>query len=144
MKLEIASMLDATSFEKIDGNSFAHSWNRKQFQDELKTESRIYYKISTNENDVIGYVGFNYIFDEADVIRIAVDKKYRSKGYGKQLFQYALNELKKRNINKIMLEVNEENGSAIKLYEKCEFTKISTRKRYYDNTYDAFIYELRF
>lgn len=39
----------------------------------------------------------------------------------------------------ITLEVNEKNLPAIHLYEKYGFTKIGTRKKYYDNTFDAYI-----
>lgn len=39
----------------------------------------------------------------------------------------------------ITLEVNEKNLAAIHLYEKCGFKTIGTRKKYYNNTFDAYI-----
>ncbi|MCI9366191.1 MAG: GNAT family N-acetyltransferase [Clostridia bacterium] len=39
----------------------------------------------------------------------------------------------------ITLEVNEENKPAIHLYEKYGFQTVGTRKRYYDNKFDAYI-----
>ena len=39
--------------------------------------------------------------------------------------------IEKENYNRIMLEVNENNSEAIRLYTKFGFTEISLRERYY-------------
>lgn len=39
----------------------------------------------------------------------------------------------------ITLEVNEKNLPAIHLYEKYGFKKVGSRKKYYDNKFDAYI-----
>ena len=141
MKIELSSVADAISFEKIDKTAFAHVWDKKEFEEELTTNGRVYYKIK-DKDEVIGYIGYNYVLDCADIVRIAIDKEYRQKGYGKQLLLLSMQELQKRNIKTITLEVNTENKSAIKLYESSGFHKIATRKKYYDNTFDAIIYQI--
>lgn len=45
----------------------------------------------------------------------------------------------KESCSLITLEVNEKNFSAIHLYEKHGFKTIGTRKKYYNNTFDAYI-----
>ena len=49
---------------------------------------------------------------------IAVDEKYRGKGYGTALINYIIDVAKKENCTDLYLTVNEENEDAIKLYEK--------------------------
>lgn len=49
---------------------------------------------------------------------IAIDEKYRGKGYGTALINYIIDVAKKENCTDLYLTVNEENEDAIKLYEK--------------------------
>lgn len=51
----------------------------------------------------------------------------------------ALIEKAKETSTLITLEVNEKNISAINLYKKYGFQIIGTRKKYYDNNFDAYI-----
>jgi ribosomal-protein-alanine N-acetyltransferase len=94
-----------------------------------------------NNGEILGYVLVNYCLDESDILKVAVATKHRKKGYGLTL----LNELKKvaktKGINKIFLEVREDNFGAIALYEKADYVKISVRKNYYDGKVNALIYQ---
>lgn len=50
-----------------------------------------------------------------------------------------INISKSLNINNITLEVNENNLSAIKLYNKFVFEEVGIRKNYYDGKYNAIL-----
>ena len=93
---------------------------------------------------IIGYVSFFKIKDEAEIIKIGIDKFYQRKNYGSQV----ISEMKRIGIKKIFLEVSIENVEAINFYLKNGFYKTGIRKGYYkqkDNTrVDAFILSLEF
>lgn len=79
-----------------------------------------------------------HISDKIDIEKIYVDPNYRKQNIGTKL----LNEIDKLNLNrKIILEVNENNTTAINFYKKNGFKQISIRKNYYKNGDNAIILE---
>ena len=69
--------------------------------------------------------------DTADILNIGIDTDFKRQGYGTGLINHLIEELIKRNICKILLEVRTGNKSAIQFYKKQGFEKISVRKNYY-------------
>ncbi len=79
-------------------------------------------------NDAIGYIETRTLYENTDIINVFVEESHRRQGIGSLLLKKVIDD----NKNKvIMLEVKEDNVSAIKLYEKFGFKKISERKKYY-------------
>ncbi len=93
--------------------------------------------VYVEDNKVIGFLEYEYHFEITDIINIAVSKKHQNKGVGAVLMNYLINNTKSE---KIMLEVCENNESALNLYKKCGFMEINRRKKYYD-CLDAIIME---
>lgn len=58
--------------------------------------------------------------------------------FGKKLLENLINEAKSK-ASLITLEVNTENEIAINLYKKYGFKNLGKRKKYYNNTFDAYI-----
>lgn len=136
-KLNIKDIDNVLNIEKSHNISIL---SKKIIEDDLKSDNNYY--IIAKENDlIIGYIGISYVLDTADIISIVVDKKYSRKGVASSLLEYIYNFCKEKNITKIMLEVRKSNISAQQLYLKQGFKQISIRKKYYDNTEDALIYE---
>ena len=69
--------------------------------------------------------------DTADILNIGVDPDFKRQGYGSGLINHLIEELRKRNICKILLEVRAGNKSAIQFYKRQGFKEISVRKNYY-------------
>ena len=69
--------------------------------------------------------------DSADILNIGIDPDFKRKGHGTALFQHLIEELGKRHIGEIHLEVRSGNKSAIQFYRKQGFKQISVRKNYY-------------
>ena len=111
------------------------NFNRVNNVDELINNKEIlgYY----DNNELLGIVIFKKVYEVIDLLYIVVDPKYRNKGIGKKL----VDGLKEIKCEKIMLEVNEKNNSAISLYKKCGFKIINVRKKYYGE-YNAYVMEL--
>ena len=86
------------------------------------------------EKEKIGYLEYQINYETLDITDFFIEENYRKKGYGTLL----LKELEKEKIEKIMLEVNNENIPALNLYKKSGFTIINVRKNYYKDK-DALI-----
>ena len=69
--------------------------------------------------------------DSADILNIGIDPDFQRKGHGTALLKHLIEELRKRDIAEILLEVRAGNKSAIQFYKKQGFEAISVRKNYY-------------
>ena len=76
-------------------------------------------------------------------MNIAVKKDYRRQGIATLLLKHILSLCKQKSLKAVNLEVNEENFSAISLYQKFDFKECGRRKQYYDNKYDAILFTLQ-
>ena len=72
-------------------------------------------------------------------MNIVVKKDFRHNGIGSILLENLINYSKNMNMKTITLEVNENNLSAIRLYDKFSFDKLGIRKKYYNGESDAII-----
>ena len=106
----------------------------------LINKKYICYKIEVN-TDIIGFAICKIYDERLHIMSIAIDEKFRKKGYATHL----INELKSLNYNKISLYVLESNTSAIKFYEKNNFSLVKIMKEYYTtlNNADAYYYEFK-
>lgn len=125
----------------IDKSAFKNCWTADEFFVELNTQNRIYFGVKENKK-LIAYIGLNVVFDECDIIRIAVLKEEQHKGVAKYLLNQVINFLKQNNVFKIMLEVSDRNNSAINLYKSVGFKQIFLREKYYEDMSNALIFEL--
>ena len=72
-------------------------------------------------------------------MNIVVRKSYRNQGIGQELLEELLHLAKETDLKICNLEVNENNLSAIHLYEKNGFVVIGRRPKYYHNIDDAIL-----
>ncbi|NEW66198.1 ribosomal protein S18-alanine N-acetyltransferase [Carnobacteriaceae bacterium zg-84] len=111
------------------------SWSQKDFEDDLQLNRTIYF-VSKE-----GFIGCQYILNEAEITNIAVSTKYQGKGHAKALWQMMHSFFSEKHIDTCFLEVRESNESARRFYEKIGFRLMSTRKKYYKNPVEhAMIY----
>ena len=130
--------MQISDLDNLDISKFDDFWNIDILKDELKSENSKFI-CATLENTVVGFAGIKIILDEADIMNIAVMKNYRRQGVATLLLNHILHICQEKNIKTIHLEVNEENFSAISLYQKFGFKECGRRKKYYDNQYDAIL-----
>ena len=77
---------------------------------------------------VLGYLEIRLVDGVLDIMNLFVNEEDRRKGIATELMNKMI---KEENYSRIMLEVNENNDSAIRLYNKLGFKEISLRDRYY-------------
>ena len=127
-----------SDLEHLDISDFDDFWNMDILKDELTSETS-QFVCAKYENKIVGFAGIKMVLDEADIMNIAVKKDYRRQGIATLLLNHILNICKENGIKTVNLEVNEENFSAISLYQKFGFKECGRRKQYYDNKYDAIL-----
>ena len=94
---------------------------------EIISDTDSVYNYMDNEK-VLGYLEIRLVDGVVDIMNLFVNEEDRHKGIATDL----MNEMiEKEDYNRIMLEVNEHNNEAIRLYTKLGFTEISLRDRYY-------------
>ena len=71
------------------------------------------------------------IKDELEIYFIGVKKDFRNQGIGKQFLCDIIKLAKDRGATSIILEVNEKNKIALKMYKSLNFEGYGTRKNYY-------------
>ena len=102
-------------------------------------------KNNNTEKKILGYIVFYGTIENTDIFEIAIKKEYQGQSFGEKLLKESMEDIVKKNINgnfsknKFMLEVNEKNVKALKLYEKIGFERISVRKNYYGKNENAMI-----
>ena len=81
-----------------------------------------------NNDKVLGYLEIRLVDGVIDIMNIFVNEENRKQGIATSLMEEMFN---KEDYSRIMLEVNEHNDDAIRLYNKLGFKEISLRDRYY-------------
>tara|TARA_B100001248_G_C27382502_1_gene457791 strand:+ start:205 stop:633 length:429 start_codon:yes stop_codon:yes gene_type:complete len=122
--------------------------------DRTKWNEKFFFNIFLNKNIFFlssyrsshGYLIFRKILDEYEILALATNIKNFRKGIASKLLKRLIEKAKKEDINKVFLEVSENNIAAIKLYLKMGFCKLGCRKNYYktpEGFQNAFIMVLK-
>lgn len=130
---------DMTSVMALDAMAFSKPWSEQFFCDELGKDYG-YYIVAELDGEIVGYGGVWCIYETSELIRIAVNPALRRRGIADAITDELFVHSKDCGCEKMMLEVRTGNTSAIGLYEKHGFKKISIRRGYYDGE-DAVIME---
>ena len=111
---------------------FADPWSEMSIASELQNLWS-YWLVAVSDDRVVGYIGSQSSIDEAEVMNVAVHPEHRRQGIAEDLICTLVEELKKRGIHALLLEVRATNAPAIALYEKLGFQQVGLRKNYYRN-----------
>lgn len=130
---------DIDRVDEINKLSFSNPWNRESFERELSSNRIAHYFVAEYENQIIGFVGFWIIFQEAQITTIAVHPNFRGKKVGEKLLDFVIDYCTKNSVKNIILEVRISNTIAQNLYYKKGFKKIGVRKWYYKDGEDALV-----
>ncbi|MCC2625181.1 MAG: rimI [Burkholderiales bacterium] len=106
-------------------------WNMVQYEECLANKNQQVYVLEIDEV-ICGFLVVAITFDEVEILQLGIDTKYQGQKLATLLLTEVLAKLDdKILISKVFLEVAANNDSAMALYRKLGFTKISTRRGYY-------------
>ena len=136
MNIRLMTKIDLPQVISLHHQLFKQEFNFEDYvQDKL-----FHYGIVIEENDqVLGYLVGQIIFEMSDLYYVAVHPDYQSRGYGKLLVEQFIYDACQKDSDTMSLEVRISNQAAIRLYEKCGFISVGTRVRYYADGEDALL-----
>lgn len=117
-------------------------WTIEQFWSELAQPTRRYV-VAVDGERIVGYAGAFLLAPDSDVQTIAVSPLDQRRGIGATLLRSLIDEASAAGCRQMLLEVRSDNPSAIAMYERFEFERISLRRDYYERGIDAVIMRLR-
>ena len=95
-------------------------------KEEISSTDSVYNYVDGEK--VLGYLEIRLVDGVVDIMNLFVNEEDRKKGIATALMNEMINN---EDYSRIMLEVNENNNEAIRLYSKLGFKEISLRERYY-------------
>jgi len=113
----------------IECRSHAFPWSEKTFASN-QGERFINLRLDV-DGKMVAFAITQVVLDEASLFNIAVDPAFQRRGLGRQLLQHLIDELIKRDVLTLWLEVRASNLPAIALYEQLGFNQVSRRPNYY-------------
>jgi ribosomal-protein-alanine N-acetyltransferase len=109
--------------------AFGEAWTADQSAGFLTLPGSILF-VSDANNIVSGFALARYVFEEAELLLIAVHPDHQGQGIGKLLIRKIIGWSKNNGVKTLFLEVRSGN-QALELYLHSGFVKIGTRKDYY-------------
>ena len=129
-----------------NANEFGNNiWSRLEIND-LITKTGFYSTIFLEQKKIEGFGMFFEVDNFLDLYSLFVSPKFRKRGIATTIIDYAVNHCKKKNLKKIVLEVNEKNTKALNFYISRSFIKTGRRNNYYqlgENYFDAILMEMQ-
>ena len=124
---------------ELDSNTIS-LWSKKQWTNEFKKEGTKIFGLSF-KNFIIGICVLQFVLDEAHINYFVVNQKYRKRGFGSYFMSYLIKKCKRLKINRLLLEVSQNNLIAENFYNRFDFHTVGTRKNYYKDGSNALLKE---
>jgi ribosomal-protein-alanine N-acetyltransferase len=124
----------------IEQASFPSPWKREHFLHEIAAPHS-YPCIAVCEGVVVGFVCLTSLFEEAQILDIAVAADRRGSGIAGKMLEYAIGAARDKGAEVMSLEVRSTNNAAISLYERFGFVRTGCRSKYYEGKDDAVLME---
>ena len=138
MEFRLAEIKDIDNLYQLENSTFVSPWTYSQFEYEIKENSFSKLLIIEENEELIGYIDYWIIFDQATINKICIKEKYRRNGLAQKLLDMCFEDIKENECMVITLEVRKSNEKAIKLYQKNGFDIVLTKPQYYSDGEDAY------
>ncbi|CPR14417.1 Ribosomal-protein-S18p-alanine acetyltransferase [Brenneria goodwinii] len=114
---------------QIEQASHAFPWSEKTF---AGNQGERYFNLKlSRDGQMVAYAITQTVLDEATLFNLAVHPSHQRRGIGRELLEHLIQQLEKRDILTLWLEVRASNAGAIALYECLGFNEVSLRRDYY-------------
>ena len=130
IQLEYMSDAHVSQVAELEKLCFSCPWSEKSVASELNNPLSCWL-VAMDGNVVAGYIGSQSVMGEADMMNVAVRPDHRRQGIAKMLVEGLVEELIKREVYSLTLEVRASNEPAILLYEQLGFHQVGRRPNYY-------------
>jgi len=141
IRLRPAATADAALLAELNAANLAEVWDAKFFSHVLSSPGGFGF-VAQAHGAPTGFVLVRAIYDEAEVLALAVSKPYRRNGIGRRLLKEAASEAGRMGAAKLFLEVATGNSPARNLYVSEGFRVAGRRKAYYADGQDALLLQV--
>lgn len=128
---------DCALMADIHATGFVPAWGTEDMIGLLRQDTVFgYLALDTGpliRNRPLGFVLTRMAADEAEILTVVVMTRARGRGVGRALMKETLRKLYAERVEKLLLEVDETNHSALTLYRDLGFDQVGVRKGYYTN-----------
>jgi [ribosomal protein S18]-alanine N-acetyltransferase len=125
---------DARALAALHAEDFPRPWTDGEFATLIAQDpvfGRIAREIGKPKAPPVGFVLARLAAGEAEILTIAVARRFRRHGLGRALMDAVLRELHARRAEALFLEVDEVNEPALALYRRLGFRQVGKRAEYY-------------
>lgn len=145
MQIGLMTSLLVDRIYELESECFSHPWARDDIEESFNNPAYHFYVCRNDDKEIIGYICYYQVRDEAFVNNICVSEKARRQGAGRMLLQRAEQSAMGDGASFLSLEVRSQNDPAIGLYESEGFEVEGVRRKYYsDPDDDAYIMTKQF
>lgn len=130
--LSDASARDAAAIAALHGKSFQRGWSEDEVES-LMVERNVIGHRAVSGKKLAGFILSRLAADEAEILSVAVDRRWQGRGLGRRLLMLHLGRLAGFGTRTVFLEVGETNDPAASLYRNAGFREVSRRPNYYGN-----------
>lgn len=124
---------------ELERACFSNPWSLASFEHELENPIS-HMRVLETEEGILGHIGYWMVLDEVHLLTIAIDEAHRGKGLARFLMHEMITHAKEAGAKHMVLEVRENNESAIRLYERFGFLPAGRIHNYYpEEKQDAII-----
>lgn len=131
MQIRPMTMTDCNQVAEIEAASFSMPWSLRAFTDTVE-KPNFRYLVAEEAGEILGYCGFLYVLDEAEIPNVCVKASARRQGVGRKMLEVLITEAKTLGIAVLYLEVRESNEAAKALYVSLGFLPNGIRKNFYE------------
>lgn len=131
MQIRPMTMTDCNQVAEIEAASFSMPWSLRAFTDTVE-KPNFRYLVAEEAGEILGYCGFLYVLDEAEIPNVCVKASARRQGVGRKMLEVLITEAKTLGIAVLYLEVRESNEAAKALYASLGFLPNGIRKNFYE------------
>lgn len=122
---------DEIALAELDSLVNPSPWTSAQFSPACDGTGNEGIILMDEDGQLLGFVVYSIVLDEACIHNIAVQPKRQRDGLGRKLLLAALAAVTREGAGRCYLEVRTSNMAARGLYEKYGFSKAGLRKNYY-------------
>ncbi|MBI4968595.1 MAG: ribosomal protein S18-alanine N-acetyltransferase [Rhodospirillales bacterium] len=128
--IEVVTPDQAQILADLHAGSIDPPWNREAFAS-LLGQPGVLGLLARGDGGPAGFILLRQAADEAEILTLAVGPAKRRCGIGKILLSEAISRLSGLGVQRLFLEVADDNAAALALYRQAGFSQVGRRPDYY-------------
>jgi len=128
--LSEAGSRDAAALAALHAGAFRRGWSEDEFE-RLLADRQVVAHRAMSGAVLAGFILSRMVAGEAEILSVAVARRWRGRGLGRRLVDLHLGRLAGLGVATVFLEVEDGNQPAVRLYEGAGFRDVGRRPGYY-------------